>query len=364
MDTHSQSASSREHDSGSWWYLVSTKAYRYRALLGKYWWLVLFTTCAGFAGAAWKNAHQDIVYVSTGRMMVSGKINLPEGATYTEEMNLFISTQRELMQDEAVRRRADDLLHSTDPEVTPTPVNLVVAPLPATSIFILTATGAEPIYPQKFLDAVMHEYMATRHDMRTQKSEDAETSIEDEISRVQADVRKDEERLIAFQRENNIGFLEQGGNSAGAYLGKLNTQLAELKKESQLLDMFQLDQEDRAGREPAARRKGRLERREVGRSAIRERPGTRIHSGPPANRSAADGTCGLCQGSAFQAPDHRRSRSPDRPAAATHRCLSQAKFRGLAAPPGSHPTGNREPRKDHQGMGNQGARSQPTARRI
>lgn len=255
MDTQTPTTHAREQDSASWWYLIHTKLYRYRALLRKYWWLVLFTTCAGMAFAAWKTAHQQMVYVSTGRMMVSGKISLPEGATYTEEMNLFISTQRELMQDEAVRQRAENLVRSANPEVVPSPVDLVVAPLPQTSIFILTATAAEPNYPQKFLDAVMHEYIATRREMRTQKSEDAESSIEDEITRVQGDLRKEEERLIAFQRENNVGFLEQGGNSAGAYLAKLNTQLAELKKEAQLLDLFQPDQKiarDENQREKAA----------------------------------------------------------------------------------------------------------------
>lgn len=242
MDTPSSPAHASEHDSASWWYLIHTKLYRYRALLRKYWWLVLFTACAGLAIGAWRTAHQQVVYVSIGRMMVSGKINLPEGVTYTEEMNLFIATQRELMQDEAVRQRAAALVRSANPDVSVTPIDLVVAPLPQTSIFILSATGPEPVYPQKFLDAVMHEYIATRREMRTQKSEDAESSIEDEIARVQGDLRKEEERLITFQRENNVGFLEQGGNSAGAYLAKLNTQLAELKKEAQLLDLFQPDQ--------------------------------------------------------------------------------------------------------------------------
>src|ERR1700722_17238978 len=96
----------RESDPASWRYLIHTKLYRARALLMKYWWLSLFMTCAGLAAGAWKVANQKIVYVSTGRMMVSGKINLPEGATYSEEMNFFMTTQRELMQDEAVRQRA------------------------------------------------------------------------------------------------------------------------------------------------------------------------------------------------------------------------------------------------------------------
>jgi uncharacterized protein involved in exopolysaccharide biosynthesis len=242
MDARSTPAPGRESESGTWWYLLHTKVYRYRALLHNYWWLVLFSTCLGLAIAAWKNAHQAVVYESTGRIMVSGKINLPEGATYTEEMALFMSTQRELMADEAVRQRAEELVRSNNPALNPSPVNLVVAPLPQTSIFILKVTGSEPVYPQKFLDAVMHEYIATRHEMRAQKSDDAESSIEDEIGRVQSDVHKEEERLIAFQREHNVFTLEQGGNSAGAYLAKLNTQLADLKEEAQLLDMFQLDQ--------------------------------------------------------------------------------------------------------------------------
>ncbi len=242
MDDAIPPAPASATDNASWWYLLHTKLYRYRALLGKYWWLVLFTTSLGLAIGAWKAANQKVVYTSTGRIMVSGKVNLPEGATYTDEMNLFISTQRELMQDEAVRQQAENLVRGTNPELAITPVQLLVAPLPQTSIFILTATGPEPVYPQKFLDAVMHEYIATRHEMRTQKSESAESSIEEQIARVQAELRKEEEKLISFQRENNIGSLEEGGNSASAYLGKLNTQLAEMKRESQLLDLFQLDQ--------------------------------------------------------------------------------------------------------------------------
>ena len=93
-----------------------------RALFWKYWWLVLFTTCAGLAISAWKVAHQSTVFVSTGRMMVSGKINLTEGATYSEEMNFFMTTQRELMQDAAVRERAEARVRTISPETPVSPV--------------------------------------------------------------------------------------------------------------------------------------------------------------------------------------------------------------------------------------------------
>src|SRR5882724_4420614 len=117
MDRVSQpAASGRNVDAGAWRYLLHTKAYRYRALLRKYWWLVLFTTAAGLAFGAWKTASQKVVFVSVGKLMVSGKINISEAAVYSEEMNLFLTTQREMMQDEAVRQRAEERVRAQFPE--------------------------------------------------------------------------------------------------------------------------------------------------------------------------------------------------------------------------------------------------------
>lgn len=252
MNPTSPAATPRERDPSSWWFVLHTKLYRYRALLRKYWWLVLFTTCAGLAISAWTVARQKVVFVSTGRMMVSGKINLQESAVYSEEMSYFMSTQRELMQDEAIRQRAEERVRATSPSTPIGPIALTVSSLPQTSIFILTAIGDEPEYPQKFLDAVMQEFIATRRELRAEKGETVGSAIGDEITRVQAELKADDERLIAFQRQNNIGFLEQEGNSAGAFLSKLNTQLAELKNEAQLLDLFELDQDLARKQRPAS----------------------------------------------------------------------------------------------------------------
>ena len=216
---------------------------RYRMLLRKYWWVVAFGVALGTGIAAWLVASQKQIYMSQARMMVSGKINLPEGGSFSEEMTHFMNTQGELMKDEAIRTRAEAYVRTTAAEIPVSMVMLRVEPLPQTSIFALTATGEEPLYTQKFLDAILHEYIATRREMRSQKGEFAAGAIDDEIERVAAELRKEEDRLLAFQRDNKTGFLEQEGNAAAAYLSKLNTRLAELRNESQLLDLFDADQQ-------------------------------------------------------------------------------------------------------------------------
>src|SRR5437764_270689 len=51
-----------------------------------------------------------------------------------------------------------------------------------------------------------------------------------------------EDELLDFQKQNNIGFIQEEGNSAAAYLVKLNQNFAALKTEYDLLSMLDLDQ--------------------------------------------------------------------------------------------------------------------------
>jgi polysaccharide biosynthesis transport protein len=230
-----------DHPTG-WWFRYRSRALRFQRLLTRFWWLLFFTTSAGLAVAAWIVFQQNAVFVSTGRMMVSGRINLQEGAVFSEELANFFGTQVELMKSGEVRARAVSRLAAMEPQLQPVPVTLSVSQLPQTSIFVLSATGSEPRYTQQLLDAVMTEYIATKKEMRSSKSETTQTAIMDEVSRVESEMRQQEEELLNFQKQNNVGYLEQEGNSAGAYLANLNRQLADLKTQYQLLDSLDIDQ--------------------------------------------------------------------------------------------------------------------------
>jgi len=228
--------------SGGWWFQFRARALRLRRVCARFWWIPFFTTAAGLAVASWLIFQQRVVYVSSGRMMVSGRINLQEGAVFSEELANFFGTQTELMKSSEVRTRAMNRLATMEPQLQPVPVTLSVSQLPQTSIFVLSTTGLEPQYVQKLLDAIMVEYIATKKEMRSTKSESTQTAIIEEISRVEHEMQQNEQDLLNFQKENNVGYLEQEGNSAGAYVATLNRQLADLKTQYQLFDTTNLDQ--------------------------------------------------------------------------------------------------------------------------
>jgi capsular exopolysaccharide synthesis family protein len=215
---------------------------RYKYMLQNWWWIPLLTTAIGLGLQAWMVLSAPPKYQSSGRLMVSGKIALPEGAVYSEEAANFFGTQLELLQSGEVARRADARVMALNPNLEKVPVNLYASILPKTSIFQVTAQGLQPQQTKAYLDAVMDEYIAYRRSMRSDKSDVTLSAITDQVVDLEKDLRKAEEELFNWQKENNLVFLQEEGNSAGVYLAQLNRQLADLRTEYQLLETLSLEQ--------------------------------------------------------------------------------------------------------------------------
>src|SRR5206468_3556632 len=114
--------------------------------------------------------------------------------------------------------------------------------LPKTTIFILQGTGDDPQYTQAFLQACMEEYVSLKKEMRVQTSDTTVAGLTEEVLRLEKDLRKSDEEMVAFQSTNSVVLLQEQGNSAGNYLAALNQRLAALKSEQELLKMLTLEQ--------------------------------------------------------------------------------------------------------------------------
>lgn len=216
---------------------------RYLYLLKKRWWVILLLLSLGLCIGAWTAMQQPPAWRSTGRLMVSGQLRVGESSMgYSEELVNFFGTQIELMQSGEVLRGAETRVRALHPDLPPEQVKVTVGQLPKAAIFVLQVFAKSPAYAQAYVDACMDEYIAKKKEMRENKREGAAVAIQDELVRLEKDMQKEEEEMHTFQRENNIGFLKEDGNSAANYLSLLNRQLAELKTEFDLLQLLDLDQ--------------------------------------------------------------------------------------------------------------------------
>src|SRR5664279_5420996 len=228
--------------SASWSTSVITRLYRYKSLLLRRWWIPVLTICLGLFVQAWLIYQTPASFLSASKMMLAGKLKLSQNAVYSEDNVNFYGTQIQLMQSAEVRRSAEALVRSTHPEMQPVPVEITVAQKPRTSIFDLQAIGSTAEYTQAYLNALMQKYLDFKKGMRDDQGHNVTTAITEQLVQVEKDLRNGEDEMLEFQKQNNIGFIQEEGNSAAAYLVRLNQQLAALKTEYDLLSLLDLDQ--------------------------------------------------------------------------------------------------------------------------
>src|SRR5216110_2328408 len=233
--------------STSWSAAFITRLHRYKSLLLRRWWILVLTICLGLFVEAFLIYQTPPQYQSTSKMMLAGKLNISQSAVYSEDTVNFYGTQVQLMQSQEVRHSAEQLVRSTHPEMQPVQVEITVMQKPRTSIFDLIAIGSVPDYTQAYLNAVMQKYLDFKKGMRQNQGSTVTTAITENVIQVEKDLRAAEDEMIEFQKQNNIGFIQEEGNSAAAYLVRLNQQYAQLKTEYDLLSLLDLDQNlDRA----------------------------------------------------------------------------------------------------------------------
>jgi capsular exopolysaccharide synthesis family protein len=233
--------------SAPWSTAFFTRLHRYKALFRRRWWIPLLTICLGLFVQAWLIYQTPPSFQSMSKMMLAGKMNIAQSAVYSEDSVNFYGTQIQLMQSTEVRQSAETLVRSTHPEMQPVQVEITVSQRPRTSIFDLIAIGSTPDYTQAFLNAVMQKYLDFKKGMRENQGSTVTTAITEQLIQVEKDLRTAEDEMLEFQKQNNIGFIQEEGNSAAQYLVRLNQQYAQLKTEYDLLSLLDLDQNlDRA----------------------------------------------------------------------------------------------------------------------
>src|SRR5438445_11961359 len=214
--------------STSWSAALITRLHRYKSLFLRRWWIPVLTICLGLFVEAFLIYQTPPQYQSTSKMMLAGKLNIAQGAVYSEDSVNFYGTQIQLMQSAEVRRSAESLVRSAHPELQPVPVEIFVAQKPRTSIFDLTAVDSTPDYTQAYLNAAMQKYLDFKRGMREDRGHEITTGITDQLIQVEKDLRNGEDEMPEFPKPNNIGFIQEQGNSAAQYLVKLTQQSAKL----------------------------------------------------------------------------------------------------------------------------------------
>ena len=87
----------------------------------------------------------------------------------------------------------------------------------------MQAIGRTPEYTQAYLNAVMQKYLDFKKGMREDQGHNVTTAITEQLISDGKRFANGEDEMLEFQKQNNIGFIQEEGNSAAAYLVRLES---------------------------------------------------------------------------------------------------------------------------------------------
>ena len=223
---------------------------KFIAFLRKYWWVPVLTLVVGLGAATAFFLLATPTFVSKAAMWETEKMNLPEGATFTQDQQTYLGTQTELLRSGRMRQLTLARLQAAgtnavplDKDGKPLGVKLKVTQAPKSSIFVVEAGSANPAYSQAYLDSLMDQYLEYKKNIRKVVSGDTLASISEQVQRMERDLKADQDALTTFQQSNNLAILQEEGTIAGGYLARLKTQLSDYQLESKLLEATALEQD-------------------------------------------------------------------------------------------------------------------------
>ncbi|HUD47640.1 MAG TPA: polysaccharide biosynthesis tyrosine autokinase [Candidatus Baltobacteraceae bacterium] len=223
---------------------------RFFVFLKRYWWIPTLTLLLSIGGAIAYIVWAPPVYVSQAIMWETEKLHLSEGALFTDDAQTYIGTQIELLKSGKMWQQAIERLEASgtnnvplDKDGAPLDITLKFTEAPRSSVFAITASSANQAFSQRFLDALMAEYIEYKRSVRKSVSGQTAESISRQVESYERDLKTAQDALTVFQQTNNLAILQEEGTIAGGYLAKLQTELSDLHLESQLLQARAVEEE-------------------------------------------------------------------------------------------------------------------------
>lgn len=218
---------------------------RFLTFLLKYWWVPAATLLLCFAAATVYIFFipKPPLFISTARMWETGKMRLPEGNLFSEDVQNFTGTQIELLQSGRLRQLALDQLQGAGTNAVPLgkdglplEVDIGVRQSTKSSVFLIQATSSDRNFTQSYLNALLAAYLEYKRGLRQTASGETLASISDQVKRLETQLKAEQDILATYQTTNNLAVLEEESTVAGGNLARLKSQQSDLILETKILE--------------------------------------------------------------------------------------------------------------------------------
>lgn len=215
------------------------RVHRYRSLLRRRWWVLALTISLALCLQAWRVVNQPPMYQSIGRVIMSGTVQSQDIRTKHQEIisSDYNKTIIGLMTGSRVREMALKNLEAREGTLPSALVESVqLGAQSEGTIYTIIATGLDPVFTRKYLEAAMDAFLTVRRDLATNSMGRMTEGLRNQIAHLEMELKAGDDAVLAFQRENKI-VLSKNDDESTRELSALKNKLLLLRSQADALDL-------------------------------------------------------------------------------------------------------------------------------
>ena len=212
---------------------LGLKIYRYRSLIRRHWWVLALAIGLGLAYEGYVLFSKPQLYESSSQLIIREELvnEAKVGASFDDRWGNIFGTAVELLKSNMVIDKAKSRLALEAPGLSSGSVDIVSTVAPRTNIFTVTGTGPNGEYTQRFVDAVVDEFLSMRRNNRDETVQEIGHGLKDQLTQLRAEHAREQGEFQAFVTANNMAFWKEQGASAASFLSGLKNQQTQLTNE-------------------------------------------------------------------------------------------------------------------------------------
>lgn len=204
-------------------------------------WLVAICFVVALSFMVIKLARQVPMYQATSVLLLSRGLPLPRQLKQ-EEIQIFgdyVETQKQIIQSSTLITRARERVNRPAAEMAEKILSVSVSQRGRTAFVQITVKGLDPVLCADYANALAEEYINFKAEEQLDTSQATVISLTQQANRLHDELKRAEERLMSFARENSVVGIQELGNIAASKLAELAGKAASHRTERMLMEAQQ-----------------------------------------------------------------------------------------------------------------------------
>lgn len=201
-------------------------------------WLVALCFVIALAVTVINLVREIPVYRSGTSLLLSRGLPLPERVLQREQelQGEYMDTQIRIVQSGLIISKARERLNRPADEIAQKLMRIQVASGGRSAILLISVDATDPNFASDFANAMAEAYLDFKAEERMETSQSTVVSLTQQANRIREELKKAEDRVLSYKKENSMIAVQQKGNIAAEILSGLSQRAAQLKTDRMILE--------------------------------------------------------------------------------------------------------------------------------